>query len=121
MTNYSTSSVKVHQNDNNNNSRKGEDKYVSGLISVENILFSSSCRIHRFRCCANNNDLPAVILSIGIMSNFLFEFLSVSLWRILLVSDFDRVMLLLVQNQIGNIDLKKYNQQLLLMVSLHKQ
>jgi hypothetical protein len=30
-------------------------------------------------------------------------------------------MLLLVQNQIGNIDLKKYNQQLLLMVSLHKQ
>jgi hypothetical protein len=79
VTYYSTSSVKVHLNDNNNNSKKGEDRYVSWLISVENILFSSSCMLHRFRCRTNNNDSSAVILSIGIMSNFLFEFLSVSL------------------------------------------
>ncbi len=120
MTHCNTSSVKVHQNDNNNNSKKGGDRYVSWLIIVENILFSSSCMIHHFRCCINNDDLPAIILLIDIMSNFLFEFLSVLLWLILLGRDFDRVMQLLVQNPIGKIDLKKFNQQLLLMVSLHR-
>jgi hypothetical protein len=93
---------------------------MSWLIIVENILFSSTCMIHRFRCCINNNDPPAVILSIGIMSNFLFEYLSVSLWHTLLVKDFSRVMLhQVVQDQIGDIVLKKHNQQLLLMVSLY--
>ncbi len=120
VTHCNTSSVKVHQNDNNNNSKKGGDRYVSWLIIVENILFSSSCMIHHFRCCINNDDLPAIILLIDIMSNFLFEFLSVLLWLILLGRDFDRVMQLLVQNPIGKIDLKKFNQQLLLMVSLHR-
>ncbi len=36
MTYYSTSSVKVHQIDNNNKSKNEEDRYVSELIIIEN-------------------------------------------------------------------------------------